>query len=256
MNKYFVFSDVHGCYTFLRTSLEKAGYDEQNPKHILVSLGDNFDRGYENAEILRFLNRTNALWVRGNHDQMLLDYLIGSDNGMFNCTYNGMHTTIRDLANLPQNTNPTNIIQGLHYLGEVVQERFPTLISKLIKLPDGYKIGNYILTHAGFSTNYRRHEHDNSWFPNNWTNTPEFIDKYNGYTNDFKFVCGHWHAGKLSYDFIGIYDHKHEIFNFNNFIGIDTCTNITEKVNILVIETEENAIPFSSKHALEEIKKM
>ena len=256
MNKYFIFSDVHGCYTVLHSALEEVGYDEKNPKHILVSLGDNFDRGQENAEVLRFLNRTKALCVLGNHDQMLLDYLIGNSNGVFDCTYNGMHTTIRDLANLPQDTKPYNIIQGLHYLADRVQQRFPTLVHQLIQLPDGYKIGNYILTHAGFSTNYSRHEHDNSWFPNHWTNTPEFIHKYNGHTNGFKFVSGHWHAGKLSHEFVGLVDHDHKIFNFNDFIGIDACSNLTQRVNVLTIETEEEAVPFSSKHTLEEIKKL
>ena len=55
--KYFVFSDVHGCYNRLCEELEKKGFDENNQDHMLISLGDNFDRGKENYQMLLFLKR-------------------------------------------------------------------------------------------------------------------------------------------------------------------------------------------------------
>ena len=49
--KYFVFTDIHGFYSILKKELIKQGFDENNENHMLISLGDNFDRGNENYEM-------------------------------------------------------------------------------------------------------------------------------------------------------------------------------------------------------------
>ncbi|MFI3251938.1 MAG: metallophosphoesterase, partial [bacterium] len=56
MKKYFVFSDVHGHYDELMRDLRLAGFDEKNEEHIIVSCGDNFDRGPKSFEMFVFLN--------------------------------------------------------------------------------------------------------------------------------------------------------------------------------------------------------
>ena len=43
MYKYFVFSDIHGrSLKELKEKLIEVGFDENNPNHILISLGDLF----------------------------------------------------------------------------------------------------------------------------------------------------------------------------------------------------------------------
>lgn len=42
--KYFVFSDVHGCYPELIESLITSGYDSNNSNHKLLFLGDAIDK--------------------------------------------------------------------------------------------------------------------------------------------------------------------------------------------------------------------
>ena len=77
--KYFLFSDVHGEYDALITSLEAAGFDLSNKEHMLVGLGDYFDRGSQNEMVLVFLKTMLDMGriklIRGNHDDMLLNFL-------------------------------------------------------------------------------------------------------------------------------------------------------------------------------------
>ena len=47
MKTYFVCSDIHGFYKEWMKSLKEAGFNKNNPEHILIVLGDVFDRGNE-----------------------------------------------------------------------------------------------------------------------------------------------------------------------------------------------------------------
>lgn len=76
--KYFVISDLHGCYTLFKKSLRKSGYSKSNPNHTLVVLGDIFDRGEESRKIYEFLKdipQDRVVLVRGNHDYLLFQAL-------------------------------------------------------------------------------------------------------------------------------------------------------------------------------------
>ena len=55
--KVFCVSDIHGHYTELINCLNKAGYDENNENHLLVVLGDLFDRGTESKKVFNYLYR-------------------------------------------------------------------------------------------------------------------------------------------------------------------------------------------------------
>ena len=77
--KYFVFSDVHGYYSLLMDELKEKGFDENNDEHMLISLGDNFDRGLENYQMYEFLvkmkNLNKIILVKGNHEDLFLQLL-------------------------------------------------------------------------------------------------------------------------------------------------------------------------------------
>ena len=73
---YFVVSDVHSFYTPMKRALDEAGYDKDNENHILISLGDIFDRGDESLKMLHFfksLPKERRILVRGNHELLLAD---------------------------------------------------------------------------------------------------------------------------------------------------------------------------------------
>ena len=53
----FAVSDIHGEYKALLEALEKAGFDENNPNHLLISIGDAFDRGDSSLSVYQYLKR-------------------------------------------------------------------------------------------------------------------------------------------------------------------------------------------------------
>ena len=73
-----VVGDVHGQRETFERVLEKAGYSGEAGDRILL-LGDVIDRGPDSAGMLQWLQHDNVQCVRGNHEQMMLDALEGSE---------------------------------------------------------------------------------------------------------------------------------------------------------------------------------
>ena len=100
--KIFAVSDIHGDYDALISSLEEAGYDENNPEHLLISLGDGFDRGERSADVYEYLKRLSdenkAIVLKGNHTMMFIDYLNGTSLDPFNYYRNGEERSHEDIA--------------------------------------------------------------------------------------------------------------------------------------------------------------
>ncbi len=72
--KLFVVTDIHGHYTLLRRTLDAAGFDNWDDRHLLVCCGDYFDRGTENLMVLKYMERIrHKVLLRGNHEDMLLE---------------------------------------------------------------------------------------------------------------------------------------------------------------------------------------
>jgi serine/threonine protein phosphatase 1 len=252
MKKYFLFSDVHGEFSALLASLDKAGFEPDNENHILISLGDNFDRGQENVQMLLFLkewkDKGRLQLIRGNHDDMLIDFLTGKDDGVFNCVQNGMDWTLQQLSGLELSKfiydYPQVIIDKINENYPFILELFDVDNSK--PQINKIEIGNYVLTHAGYSP-LIDYAWDSTWVPFNWSRTDRFIYHFSEskeYDPNKKYVFGHWHAFRLRKEFIketikneyGLDLKNHNTFEYQNFIGIDTCTNLSGYVNIYIIE--------------------
>ncbi|AFB83957.1 NinI-like serine-threonine phosphatase [Vibrio phage pVp-1] len=76
-NIYFV-GDLHGDWKALKFFLDQV---EFNYRDIIVSVGDLFDRGEQNLEVVNFFLFTeNALAVRGNHEDMAIQGLLHGEN--------------------------------------------------------------------------------------------------------------------------------------------------------------------------------
>ncbi len=80
MERIFAVGDIHGCYTKLVDLMERIKI--HNKKDILVFLGDYIDRGDQSREVVDYLvrlkkQRPNTVFLLGNHEQMLLEYLNG-----------------------------------------------------------------------------------------------------------------------------------------------------------------------------------
>ena len=69
----FFTTDIHGCFDLLTQELQKVLF---NPKvdRLFVG-GDCCDRGSQSGEILDWINEPWFISVRGNHEQMVVDYI-------------------------------------------------------------------------------------------------------------------------------------------------------------------------------------
>lgn len=77
-HKTFVIGDIHGAYKALKQVLEYSKFDYE--KDTLISLGDVADGWGQVPQCFEELMRIkNLIYIRGNHDQWLLDWLQNGD---------------------------------------------------------------------------------------------------------------------------------------------------------------------------------
>lgn len=71
----FAVGDIHGCFAKLEAKLAEVDFDPENDR--LFSVGDLVDRGPESDRALEFLGKKWFNAVRGNHEQMAIDWAAG-----------------------------------------------------------------------------------------------------------------------------------------------------------------------------------
>lgn len=83
--------DIHGCNTVLEKLIYDEKYSIDNDKNLYIFVGDYFDRGIENLEVLNTLfklqDKKNVILLEGNHEAHWADWAFGeadqrNDNGM------------------------------------------------------------------------------------------------------------------------------------------------------------------------------
>lgn len=265
-NKYFIFSDVHGEYKALKQSLEETGYDSNNRNHILVSCGDNFDRGPESRKVWEFLRCSRTIWVKGNHDAMFEEFLSKGMDGefvLFNILHNGLGATIASFGGEKERNFTPAILDNISH-----RMRNAALHESIKAMPLYYETENFIFCHAGIDPR----EID-------WKNTKEDFMlwdieySHRPVPNVNKIVViGHHHAFRVRENAknsgeregdgwcssgtnthscmingkpiivhtYGNTDENAPFFN-NNKIAIDGCSNLTKKVNVIVVEDYEKS---------------
>jgi serine/threonine protein phosphatase 1 len=249
--KYFLFSDVHGEYTALMNSLDAAGFNVVNNDHMLIGVGDYFDRGPENDRVYMFLKIMKELGriklIRGNHDDMLLNFL---GNGIIenpfdrmrstqmfvnDIIYNGLNMTVAQLAGQSEISNNLSVlIDGADSFRNQIKVRNPQLLNILTSMTNKIVIDNYVITHAGFTLK------DDIMVVDNWAHTEKMIENNQHLLDpNLTYVFGHWHAQRLNKKFNVKADNINK-FVYKNLIGIDAKTNLTKEVTIHVIETDTN----------------
>lgn len=236
MKKLFVISDIHGHYTLLREALNRAGYDKENEDHWLIGCGDYFDRGTENAEVLRFLERTpRKILVRGNHEDQLLK-LFRTGKVLPHHYLNG---TFRTLENFFGKYCIDPLDDTIDFSGKTrIVDRLCEFMEETV---DYYETEHYLFVHG--------------WFPETATSLQTaskeaWIEarraKWNQiYTGERPLaektvVCGHvptfnaraFDKNRDKDDF--------SIFYGNGLIVLDGGVADTKQVNVLVLEDEKD----------------
>lgn len=251
--KIFVVSDVHGNYGALAKSLMEKGYEETKRNNLLIVCGDLFDRGRESLEVYTQLKRLSdekkAIIVRGNHDDMFIDYLTGKCITPFNYYRNGTRETFADFMHqtapfetwcIYKNIEiPTylDFADWLEIARQQINEEYPELLPWLQKLPYYYETKNYIFTHGAIDTEIV------DWHLGNWKklvwDDGSFFNKPIENTNK-TVVIGHFSTRHLREKY-NINDNGGDDILYrddNKVIAIDTCTILTNKVNVLVVKDE------------------
>ena len=126
-------SDIHGCYNEFMALIDKIKFISGVDK--IYILGDVIDRGPRPIDCLKYIRDTeNIYFIRGNHEQMMLDYYSGKDQ--LTWTYNGYIATKSDLDRIPK----VEVLDLFSYLNEC---------------PYYYTISmngrEYLLSHAGIN---------------------------------------------------------------------------------------------------------
>lgn len=263
--KIFAVSDIHGDYDALIHGLLEAGYDENNGEHLLVVLGDSFDRGTSSLDVYNYLKKLSdenkAVVIMGNHDLMLIDYLAGVCITPFNYMHNGTNETLADFLHQTAPFEMYCILNGIND-GEMTYEDFanwislarkeinseyPELLPWLEKRPFYFETEKYIFTHGAIDTSVEDWHKPHcirysyvDWKALTWDDGSFF--KKEIANTDKTVVIGHFGTMHLRdmYNIPYADGRKSDILvrDDKRIIAIDATTALTHRINVLVIEDE------------------
>lgn len=149
---FYAIGDVHGCDALLGRLLNRLA-EAAHPEARLVCLGDYVDRGEQSAQVLRRLHRLSAdatgrmICLKGNHEQMMLDFLDQpEDFGPRWLRHGGLQTMASfDLPFVRQGATSAEWVESRDRLRERLG---PELESWLRELPLWWATGNIFVVHA------------------------------------------------------------------------------------------------------------
>lgn len=176
MNKIFAIGDIHGCFNQLEKLIKNLAIDKQYDT--LVFIGDYIDRGSSAKEVVDYViglksEFKNVVCLTGNHEQMFLNYLEGTDEAIY--LYNGGVATLLSygISRFAMTRSKKMAIPSSHLLF------FQSLLPY-------YETEEYIFVHAGLMPGLSLGEqtvHDLVWI------RQEFI--YSDYDFGKLIVFGH-----------------------------------------------------------------
>jgi hypothetical protein len=265
---YFVVSDIHGFYDELIAGLARAGYDKENPEHVLIVNGDIFDRGPKNLEVFKFLKelpKERRVLIRGNHEDMFL-YLIKRNFPYHHDFSNKTVNTFCQIAGYSEEPlhnfyAMTGVDEGINTTDYWAQIKETVKLHKIDKWLESdewvnyFETGRFIITHSFIPTSrndyipgWRDKAVDYEWEKSRWGNP------YESYrTGLFKpeeeagkiLVFGHWYTSEIrAFAYELEYSTDTSIVDYKGFIAIDGGVwkkqgELYHPVNVLIIKGNE-----------------
>ncbi len=142
----YAIGDIHGCLKPLKSLINKLPLKSQDE---LVFVGDYIDRGPESKEVVDFLlsdRKPNWRFLKGNHEQMFLDWLKTSDStAASNWLLNGGYETLKSYLSI-------DALDEIH--GQDIKALLkPVLPEEHIRFFESlsltYETSDYFFCHAG-----------------------------------------------------------------------------------------------------------
>lgn len=193
MRRTLMISDIHGCLDPLNALLEAVNY--QSGEDQLVLIGDYIDRGPESKEVVSrvidLVNNHNAIALRGNHDQRLVD-LIRTDDAKVQSKFmeHGGVQTIHSYCDFnSREISLERLLEAKQYISDHYNEH----ITFLSELPLYYEDNDHIYVHAGLNPKFvnwkEQSDHDFMYIKNEFIHTKTRVNK--------KVIFGHTRATEI-----------------------------------------------------------
>lgn len=231
--KIFAVSDIHGCASALKSALAEAGFDPGCEDHLLVVLGDLFDRGIENREVLAYLRGIkNKILIRGNHEDILMESLRSGAVGELQFV-NDTHITLCEFFPYYHGERRLDIFESR------ARRTAEMLIEHITSMRDYLETENHIFVHgwitddaneSDFRYASRAKWHNARWL--RWHRRYPHFDVPDGKT----LVVGHTPAYYGSMFDRTRSDYDCSTFYGDHLIAIDGKCTSTGRVNVLVVE--------------------
>lgn len=212
--------DIHGCLDLLERLVARIERDaaKSTAQLHLVFLGDYVDRGSDTKGVVDFLlripDRFSTRFIRGNHDQSLLDFLDSP------ATYRewrdfGATETLRSYG-VPPPVSPDlpDLIQARDQLARAIPNEHMRFFTSLLA---SFEIGDYLFVHAGLRPQVdiaKQTLRDMMWIRDDFLLS----------TEDFGKIIVHGHSPQA--------DPVHR----DNRIGVDTGAYLTGRLTAAVLE--------------------
>ena len=231
----FAIGDIHGCLKQLVTLQDKIfNYPQYNKEEdLLLYLGDYIDRGPSSKDVINHILQLQtegikSIFLMGNHEQFMIDFLFNKINNLSNWIMNGADQTFKSY-----NIEIAEFIKD-GFEDDNIDKVRDVFLSKLTKehvyffknLEITYTMGDYLFVHAGINPEKSLSEQSDIDFI--WSRSDKFFDK------NFKFekIIVHGHSPEK------------EVVNFPYRINIDTGCFFSGKLSCVCVNDKNKKREF------------
>jgi len=236
ISQVFAIGDVHGCKSLLERIHKKILKKSKKVKgnKILIYLGDYVDRGHKAKEtidaIINFRPKDfKCIFIRGNHDQMLLDFVNGKSESLTVWLYNGGAETLKSYCGREIVDNLLNSSSKKQQIREKFIKALPKEHLHFFNgLQFFYTWKDYFFVHAGIDPSRPLSKQRKTDMI--WTRTPKFLAS----NQPFEKIIVHGHTPSKNVE------------KKINRINLDTGAVYSEygKLSCMFIDAKENRKEF------------
>jgi serine/threonine protein phosphatase 1 len=225
----YAIGDIHGRDDLLADLLARIEDDARRrppARNILIYLGDYVDRGLRSRQVLERLiagppQGFEAVYLKGNHEAAMLEFLNDANFGRTWKYYGGLETLHSyGINELTLSDNPDDFVRARDHLDRVLPPDHRRFLENLVLSTE---FGDYFFAHAGVSPGIalsRQVEDDLLWIRDSFLNSDQWFGK----------VVVHGHTPK-----------EKPVFRSNR-IGIDTGAYMTNTLTCLALEADDRRI--------------